>query len=175
MSHKDVVKRREYNKLYNDGTSMPIDDNSRRTKRKSEKEIVKITERIEKTRSKNCRKYYKEMKTKSNVMKHRKEVQRKRREKEAAKLKLLRLKYLGDSCVICKTKRGKLFAHRKDGESHKELSNINLKEIQEELETDEYILLCYRCHKSVHWCMEKLGVKWKEIKDRTDMEVDVNA
>ena len=74
-------------------------------------------------------------------------------------------KHLGTVCVICKKPRGegKHFTHRKDGTKHKEIPTMNIQDIEAELKTDYYALLCYHCHKSVHWCMQRLKLEWEEI------------
>lgn len=29
----------------------------------------------------------------------------------------------------------------------------------------EYVRLCYKCHKAVHWCMDNLSLNWEKIED----------
>lgn len=55
--------------------------------------------------------------------------------------------------------------HRKDGKKHKKLSDMSLKELRNLIKKhkNEYILLCYGCHKAVHWIMENFGFKWDDI------------
>ena len=38
--------------------------------------------------------------------------------------------------------------------------------VKKELETNKYTRVCFKCHKSVHWCMDKLGMSWEEIEKR---------
>lgn len=72
---------------------------------------------------------------------------------------------LGDHCFVCKCDRKtrRLFCHRKDGRNHKEFEKMPLKEYLKELTKENYVLLCYLCHKHVHWCMFYLGLGWENI------------
>lgn len=55
--------------------------------------------------------------------------------------------------------------HRKDGQTHKKFSLMGLPEYTRELMTGAYVRVCFRCHKSVHWCMEHLNLTWEDIKE----------
>lgn len=37
------------------------------------------------------------------------------------------------------------------------------KEHQIEMKSGEFVRLCFRCHKAVHWCMKYLGLSWEQI------------
>lgn len=71
-------------------------------------------------------------------------------------------KYLGDKCVICNGKK-RLIAHRKDGLKHKKFYELKIKNLDLELNSDNYVLICYNCHKGVHWCMNYLNLNWNQI------------
>jgi len=76
-------------------------------------------------------------------------------------------KKVGDKCYFCGyTKR--LVCHRKDGKKHKKFLDMNFKELKKILEDDRdsYVRLCFKCHKWVHWCMERLGMTWEEIEQK---------
>lgn len=104
------------------------------------------------------------------------DVERKRRKKiwdkkasEVQKKKRAKWKSdaLGKACVICKIKSGiKLCAHRKDGQSHYDFNMFTNEEYKKAMESGKFVLLCYICHKSVHWCMKYLGMDWKQIMDK---------
>lgn len=70
----------------------------------------------------------------------------------------------GTKCFFCN--RGhQMTVHRKDGKNHKKLSDMSLKELGSLIknEKDKYILLCYGCHKAIHWVMENFGFTWEQI------------
>ncbi len=70
---------------------------------------------------------------------------------------------LGDICRICSRKQYNLHAHRKDGKPHKEFHALTNEEYKKELDSGEYVHLCYRCHKGVHFCLDILKLTWSEI------------
>ncbi len=74
------------------------------------------------------------------------------------------LSVFGTSCNICNFGK-RICIHRKDGNDHKDFWNMSWEEINNIInnERDEYTSLCYRCHKSVHWCMEFLKMSWDDI------------
>lgn len=76
-------------------------------------------------------------------------------------------KAFGIKCFFCYKLRGqgKHFTHRKDGAKHAALPKMSVEKLKEEIEKNsmKYVLLCYHCHKSVHWCMKVLKMSWKNI------------
>jgi hypothetical protein len=56
--------------------------------------------------------------------------------------------------------------HRKDGVPHKKWQIMTNAEFDEVIQSDEYILVCYWCHKHIHWCMRYMDMIWSEIKLR---------
>lgn len=70
---------------------------------------------------------------------------------------------LGECCVICQRKYRNLQAHKKDGEKHKGFQRMGYEEYKQTLLSGEYVLLCYRCHKGVHFCMDILKMKFEDI------------
>ena len=74
----------------------------------------------------------------------------------------LRKRMFGEECSICGVDDRILVIHRKDGRPHK--SNFLMKrENLEALDTDEWVSLCQKCHKYVHWAEEKLGLSWDDF------------
>lgn len=71
----------------------------------------------------------------------------------------------GDKCAICNDNY-RLQIHRKDGEKHTVWISMNNEEFELLIASDEYVQLCFNCHKSVHWCMYYLGMVWNDIKQR---------
>ena len=72
---------------------------------------------------------------------------------------------LGDKCYCCGYKE-RLTCHKKDGEHHKDIYSMNIKNIPNIVNDKEFVRLCYKCHNHVHWCMKILNMDWKEITGR---------
>ncbi len=69
----------------------------------------------------------------------------------------------GKECHVCHKSENKVICiHKKDGQPHKKLKQMNLADIRYLIENnkDEYVALCALCHTSVHWCMVRLGLRW---------------
>ena len=72
----------------------------------------------------------------------------------------LALNLKGRKCFICGRSDKVLAFHRIDGKSH---SNTSVAKLVLE-EPDEFVVLCrHQCHISTHWCMNHLGMTWKDI------------
>jgi len=72
----------------------------------------------------------------------------------------------GRKCYFCHKSENKVICiHRKDGQPHRKLKAMNLADIRDLIENhkDEYVAVCQLCHTSVHWCMNNLGMGWKDI------------
>ena len=78
--------------------------------------------------------------------------------------KELREKLFGTECFFCTFER-RTVLHKKDGKKHKPSKTWSIAELKK-VNPDEYVLLCYRCHLKVHWCMKYLGMIWEEIEQR---------
>jgi hypothetical protein len=76
--------------------------------------------------------------------------------------KELKLQYLGKNCFVC-GRDGKLISHRKDGFKHKDFNFMTIQEYKDELSSGQYVNLCYRCHKGVHFCMDILHLTWTQL------------
>lgn len=85
------------------------------------------------------------------------------RRKEAKKRKALIKNSLGKICGFCNTQSGRLIAHRKDGVKHKYFYLLSTSELKDELDSDKYVLVCYLCHKGIHWAMKFLSLDWNQI------------
>jgi len=82
----------------------------------------------------------------------------------------------GNTCFICKRGhihykndslgRTILQIHRIDGKKHEIFVDMSKEDLMREINEhkNEYVRLCWRCHKSVHWCMEHFGFDWEKIK-----------
>jgi len=69
---------------------------------------------------------------------------------------------LGKECFFC-TFTERLQCHRKDGTPHKRLESMRVSEFTQAMRSGDFVRLCFRCHKSVHWCMKYLHLSWQEI------------
>jgi len=102
--------------------------------------------------------------SKEEVKKRIKERQRKYSESSIRRKQELKKKLLGNICFICGRADCRLRAHRKDGKIHKDLFALGSEErLKNELQSGDYVHLCYRCHKGVHFCMDVLGLSWENI------------
>ncbi|MFW9965451.1 MAG: hypothetical protein ACFFCX_17895, partial [Candidatus Sifarchaeia archaeon] len=85
-------------------------------------------------------------------------------EKANGDVRELRKLLFGNECYFCKDSNDKrrLVIHRKDGKSHNRIlwQENKLKY----LNPDEWVVLCQKCHRYVHWAEEKLGLMWKDLK-----------
>lgn len=71
-------------------------------------------------------------------------------------------KYAGDCCHFC-SYEARLVVHRKDGMEHKKFHLMSEREFLAELKSGQYVRVCFRCHKAVHWCMTYLRLNWNQI------------
>jgi len=74
----------------------------------------------------------------------------------------LRKRLFGEKCSMCESHNRKLVIHRKDGRPH-DRNFLRSRENLEALDTDEWVLLCQKCHRYVHWAEEKLGIDWHDF------------
>lgn len=105
--------------------------------------------------------------TEEEKKKHRQKQKSEANRKVRVKKQSMIDKAFGVKCFFCDKERGKgkLFTHRKDNTAHDELPKMSIKRLKEEINTNsnQYVLLCYHCHKSVHWCMKILKMNWGDI------------
>lgn len=102
-----------------------------------------------------------EKQVKTNTRKHRMKYSVKERSRRKSMIE----KAFGNECYICKTKNKRLIAHKKDGKSHQLLQNMRLEIFDEALKTNDYVRLCFFCHKGVHWMYDQLGLNWTEVEE----------
>jgi len=70
-------------------------------------------------------------------------------------------KLLGSQCMICKSKQS-LMAHEIYGSSHNGHNSGML--FADALDRpQDFIRLCYSCHKGVHWVMKWFNMSWDDI------------
>lgn len=75
------------------------------------------------------------------------------------------VKKFGEVCSICGDNYY-LQIHKKDGKPHRQWGNMNNTEFWLLISSDDFVQLCFNCHKSVHWCMYYLNMCWDEIKKK---------
>jgi len=73
--------------------------------------------------------------------------------------------HIGNNCFFCHFEK-RLICHRKDGRKHEDILNMKLKQVIKEVKSDQYVRLCFKCHRHVHWCMEQFDMNWTEIERR---------
>lgn len=80
------------------------------------------------------------------------------------KRKDMQMNALGNICFICKRKNlSKPLAHRKDGVKHKPFGSMKMDHLKESLASEDYVHVCYICHKAIHWCIKYLHTDWNDI------------
>lgn len=65
-------------------------------------------------------------------------------------------------CEIC-CGRYYLTLHRKDGLLHRLWQAMTKEQFNEMIQSNDYTIICYDCHKHVHWCMKWLSLTWEQI------------
>jgi len=105
------------------------------------------------------------LKNKEYYRKHKTEFNRKRREYNTKK-KREALGLFGNKCFFCGyiQERNLLF-HEKIGKNHRGRRSYMLALKQPEC----FVLVCYVCHKGIHFCMTHLGMSWEEIEGRKSL------
>ena len=76
----------------------------------------------------------------------------------------LRKTIFGDKCYFCgdNYEDRRLVIHRKDGEPHQ--SSLLWSEVRlKSLNPDDWVALCLKCHRYVHWAMENLNLTYKDL------------
>jgi transposase len=74
----------------------------------------------------------------------------------------LRKRLFGKECSMCGSVSRRLAIHRKDSRPH-ERHFLRSRKNLEALDTDEWKLLCQKCHRYVHWAMDKLQIEWDDF------------
>lgn len=74
----------------------------------------------------------------------------------------LRKRFFGEKCSMCGSDNRRLAIHRKDGSPHSK-NFLRSRENLEDINTDEWTLLCQKCHRYVHWAMDNLQMKWNDF------------
>jgi hypothetical protein len=85
--------------------------------------------------------------------------------------RLCLLKCFGEMCPFCGYSN-RITIHRKDCKPHKNFYELTWEEINDVTSNDknEYVSVCHKCHKHIHWCVEKLGMTWNEIYEKLSAE-----
>lgn len=76
----------------------------------------------------------------------------------------LRRALFGESCHFCGVKNDekRIVLHRKDGRAHPKKLISHLKYFRT-LDPTEWVFLCQRHHRYVHWAMRRLNLKWQDL------------
>lgn len=153
MAYKDPEKNKEYQKTYSE----------------------KYHKEHKKEKRAYAKKYYEE---------HREwllKLDKKYREEHREKIKAKSRKYykvrrqralalFGNMCLFCGERQKNLLFHKKDGLPH---SNHTVDLVLKN--PKEWVLLCFLCHKGVHWNMRYLGMFWDEIMVRLPLKGNNNG
>jgi len=102
--------------------------------------------------------------TKTKIKMSDKELKNKRNERERNRRKQKRtyiLNQIGNRCRICEYPE-RLCIHHKNGEPHPVLTLLSWDSLNE-ININEYVVLCHKCHSHVHWCMNTLNISWESI------------
>jgi hypothetical protein len=80
----------------------------------------------------------------------------------------LRNAFFGDACYFCgtKSKERRIPLHRKDGRLHPEKLTKEERYFRT-LNPDEWVPICNKHHRHVHWAMDKLNLEWDDLKTAT--------
>lgn len=65
----------------------------------------------------------------------------------------------------------RLAIHKKDGERHSD-ELLWSKEKLSELNPDDWVPLCSKHHRYVHWAMDNLGFSWRDLSETFEREDD---
>jgi len=105
-----------------------------------------------------CREYYQQN---MEIVKRKQRQYRERKKGEALDL-------YGRACLVCGYSNVKgLLWHEKSGKSHRGRRGY----MEALKDPDKFVLLCYLCHKGVHWCMGWLGWTWERIEKELSWRV----
>lgn len=76
----------------------------------------------------------------------------------------LREHIFGKECNVCNVSQDErmLALHRKDGTLHERELVWNPRSLRD-LNPEDWMLLCPPCHRSVHWSMDQLSVRWDSV------------
>ncbi|MFX1368743.1 MAG: hypothetical protein ACFFAY_09110 [Promethearchaeota archaeon] len=88
----------------------------------------------------------------------------------------LRGALFGEKCNFCGKdyKSSRLVTHRKDGRPH-ESNLLTSEKCLRTLNPDEWVQLCQRCHRYVHWAEDSLGLSWNDLTGnsfRSDLQLE---
>ncbi len=78
--------------------------------------------------------------------------------------KEVRKSLFGESCHFCgEIEEGKrIVIHRKDGRPHESRILASVKYLRN-LDSNEWVALCNKCHRQVTWARDTLGMKWDDL------------
>ena len=67
---------------------------------------------------------------------------------------------LGTKCIICGS-TSHLICHKKDGEKHHGYCGTLF--VDAITNPNEFVRVCYGCHKGIHWSMQWFNMSWEQI------------
>lgn len=77
--------------------------------------------------------------------------------KERSKKQMMKIRnVLGDKCVFCGSKENICY-HEIYGKKHVTSKQYILEHLE------DFVPLCYGCHRGTHFCMKQLKLTWKQI------------
>lgn len=88
--------------------------------------------------------------------KKRSDIRKEKRNAKKEKLNML----IGSKCILCDSERS-LVAHEIHGIQHNGNGSDLFVDAFER--PDDFVRLCYSCHKGVHWAMKFMGMSWEDI------------
>lgn len=94
-------------------------------------------------------------------------------EKTRKKIVDLRERLFGTKCKICgvsKEDEKTIAIHRKDGALH-DYSELWRIKFLKSLNPEEWVALCVRCHRGVHWIMNNLDKTWRTVEACLSMKI----
>jgi transcriptional regulator with XRE-family HTH domain len=114
---------------------------------------------------------------KYDTQEQRERARKENSQKHYRKIKEIREQLFGTKCKICgiEKERGKPFpVHRKDGTTHAEAALRRL-EYLKNINPEEWVLLCVRCHRGVTWLLDTFGIEWDFISRRINNRTKQNS
>jgi hypothetical protein len=95
-----------------------------------------------------------------------KAIKRERCKRSRKKLELREKEQIGQligfKCCLCGSER-RITSHRKNGIPHSPNSNAEQRRKDVLAHPEEFVRVCYGCHKGIHWVMKWFNMSWEEI------------
>jgi len=171
MPFKDKEKKNEYQRFWRKNNPEKVRVYTERVKPYHREYYQKHKEKIDtinrewgrkhsEARKQHWRKWYlnhkegRQKRGREYYAKHPDKMKVKYRRWREKKNKIIR-ELLGNKCKVCGNSKHKLYCHEIYGRKHKIWEMI--------IHPENFVLLCYGCHKGIHWCMKELGFSFEDI------------